>query len=292
MAYKTGTKGLDWLLGSNDDDDLFGYDGPDWLFGLDGDDYLSGGAGVDWLHGGAGSDNLNGGSGGDFLFGGGGDDDTVSYWGSPVGVWVSLYGNFAHYGDAEGDKLYEIENLWGSSYNDYLAGDDNYNGLWGRLGNDALVGYGGNDVLIGDSGSDVLSGGTGNDMLDGGTGPDWLHGGMGGDWLYGGNQADKFVWSSTSESDLASGMDFVVDFNRAEGDLLDLSAIDPNPSGWGNEAFTFIGTAAFSGEPGEIRYYHDSIDTFILLQTDTSPDIDGIISIAGHHTPDDSWFVL
>ena len=63
--------------------------------------------------------------------------------------------------------------------------------------------------------------------------------------------------SSTGETGLtAATADVVADFNRAEGDRIDLSAIDADVYAAGNQAFTFIGTAAFSGTPGEIRYYH------------------------------------
>jgi Ca2+-binding RTX toxin-like protein len=297
-----GTSGDDVLFGSDPfilsgpfifvsdgHDQIFGGSGHDWLFGLGGDDYLDGGAGNDVLDGGDGNDVLYGGSGGDILVGGSGYD-TVSYEGSPVGVWVSLYGNSAHYGDAEGDKLFGIESLWGSFNNDALAGDDNYNYLWGRGGNDILVGYGGNDSLNGDNGSDILYGGTGRDTLYGGADPDWLNGGMDDDWLYGGQGADTFAWF---EKDIALwGGDFVMDFNRAEGDVLDLSGIDADVYTAGDQPFKFIGTAAFSGAPGEIRYSQAGIDTYIVIQTDADPAFEFVINIAGHHTPDASWFAL
>ena len=40
--------------------------------------------------------------------------------------------------------------------------------------------------------------------------------------------------------------DSVMDFDSAEGDKVDVSTIDANAVLAGNQAFTFIGTAAFS----------------------------------------------
>jgi Ca2+-binding RTX toxin-like protein len=71
------------------------------------------------------------------------------------------------------DRLYSIENITGSSGNDYITGNTQANTLSGGDGNDFLAGRGGNDVLNGNEGSDILVGGVGNDTLDGGAGNDW-----------------------------------------------------------------------------------------------------------------------
>jgi Ca2+-binding RTX toxin-like protein len=304
MAIKYGTNGHDWLVGSNDIDDLFGYDGNDLLIGLGGadnlvggagNDWLLGGAGNDWLFGGEGDDYLEGGSGADLLAGGSGENDTAGYRNSPTGVSVSLgapyIGGWAKWGDAEGDTLDGIENLWGSKFNDVLYGDEHYNGLNGFEGNDILRGFAGNDSIDGGDGNDELYGYQDIDTLNGGSGNDWVEGGAGGDWLTGGIGADRFVWWYTTESDSAN-MDYVMDFNRAEGDLLDLSLIDADPFTAGNQAFKFIGTWAFLGTPGEIRYAPAGSDTDIFIDTNGGSGPDCIIRLAGHHTPDASWFVL
>ena len=59
-------------------------------------------------------------------------------------------------GEAEGDRLWFIENLTGSMFDDSLTGNHNDN---------ILEGGGGNDVLIGGAGNDVLSGGDGADTF-------------------------------------------------------------------------------------------------------------------------------
>jgi serralysin len=47
--------------------------------------------------------------------------------------------------------------------------------------------------------------------------------------------------------------DSIEDFNHADGDRFDLSAIDAIPGGK-NQKFTWIGTDDFSNRGGELRY--------------------------------------
>ena len=82
--------------------------------------------------------------------------DTVSYSGSSAGVTVNLLTGAGERGDAQGDRLSNIENLIGSRYNDDLTGD---------TGNNVLRGGAGDDVLIGGAGADRLQGGTGQDTV-------------------------------------------------------------------------------------------------------------------------------
>jgi Ca2+-binding RTX toxin-like protein len=291
-TYYKATNGDDWVWGSPGDDQIDGLDGNDKIKGNGGDDSIYGGKGHDWLDGGDGNDLLMGGAGADELLGGSGKDG-VSYLDSPVGVAVSLYHNVAYFGTAEGDTFSSIEFVWGSDFADILVGDDGDNGLAGFNGDDYLLGLGGDDKISGDNGNDALFGMDGIDTLNGGSGNDWLWGGMGGDSLTGGIGGDTFSWNDTAESGTASWTrDSVEDFNRAEGDRLDLANIDANVYTPGNQAFTFIGTADFSGI-GQIRYYHDNGNTYIEMQTSIpTSDPEGVICLHGIHTPDASWFTL
>jgi Ca2+-binding RTX toxin-like protein len=92
-----------------------------------------------------------------------------SYRDSPVGVQVYLDLGITDGGTAEGDTLFSIENLTGSSYADNLSGDENTNMLKGEAGDDFLFGGAGADMLNGGSGHDSLIGGAGADALDGGS---------------------------------------------------------------------------------------------------------------------------
>ena len=98
-------------------------------------------------------------------------------------------------------------------------------------------------------------GGTGNDTLRGGDGDDAVTGGAGKDNLGGGGGADVFVFANLAHSvTTGSNWDVIVDFSRGD-DRLDLSRIDANHSNAAaNDAFTFIGAAAFSNVAGQLRY--------------------------------------
>ena len=147
-----GGPGNDWIEGGEENDELHGGDHIDVLWGEEGDDDLYGEDANDYLDGGAGADRLDGGDG----------IDSASYYGSEEGVHVSLspfllIGNGNSGGDAEGDTLFNIENLFGSRYDDELYGNDEANVLWGMEGNDVLIGGGGGDEIDGGEGVDTVS---------------------------------------------------------------------------------------------------------------------------------------
>jgi Ca2+-binding RTX toxin-like protein len=196
------------LAGSEYDDVLSGDGFRNELYGRAGNDTLKGGGGYDRLAGDAGNDILMGGADGDYMHGGTGFD-TASYEGSSTGVVVSLIGDSAAYGDAEGDTLDSIENLTGSRHADNLLGDDGTNDLNGLDGHDTLKGYGGADDLAGGIGDDILIGGDGSDTLRGDEGADTTNGGKGEDVHIVDTAADRaieaagegtFDWVRTSSS--------------------------------------------------------------------------------------------
>ncbi len=99
-------------------------------------DNLTGSIMNDVLFGGPGADILTGGSNGTL-------GDTVVYFGSAAGVTVNLTlgGPQVSAGDASGDVLSGIENVFGSINIDTLTGD------------------GGDNILSGEGGADILNGG-------------------------------------------------------------------------------------------------------------------------------------
>ncbi len=129
---------------------------------------LSGGLGLDTLNGGLGNDLLTGGAGADVLNGDAGADNAM-YTSSVLGVTVNLALGTGLGGDAAGDKLVGIENVYGSNAGDTLTGDGLNNTLAGNAGNDSLNGGNGNDSLLGGAGADVLNG-------EGGTDTAWYYG--------------------------------------------------------------------------------------------------------------------
>ena len=139
------------LNGSAYNDSLIGNAGANTLAGLNGNDALEGGGGADTLNGGNGV-------------------DAATYVFSGAGVVVSLVTGTGGGGEAEGDVLIGIEDIYGSRlYRDVLVGDENTNHLHGLGGDDSLYGRGGNDFLYGLQGHDVLDGGSGADRMYGGT---------------------------------------------------------------------------------------------------------------------------
>jgi Ca2+-binding RTX toxin-like protein len=159
--------------GSDYGDTLTGDDGSNELFGDDGDDTLKGGGGADTLSGWDDDDTLKGGGGADVLDGGDGID-TADYSDSDEGVFVNMRvgSGYGSGGDAEGDELWNIENLAGSVYDDILWGSSGANELRGQDGDDELNGFDGDDSLRGGADNDWLQGWDGADVLDGGSGID------------------------------------------------------------------------------------------------------------------------
>jgi Ca2+-binding RTX toxin-like protein len=138
-------------------DRIYGYGGVDTIYALNGDDEIYGGEGDDWIYGQGNNDLLKGGGGADHLFGGTGTD-WASYADAPGEVRASLMPGIGWSGGiAAGDTFDSIENLSGSIYNDFLAGDDGANVVAGQGGHDTLEGLGGADRLEGGTGFDTAS---------------------------------------------------------------------------------------------------------------------------------------
>jgi Ca2+-binding RTX toxin-like protein len=191
------------------------------IYGTNGIDNLVGTSGWDSINGLAGDDALKGGGGADYLDGWGGIDSAV-YADSNVGVTVSLatdggYGR-GYDGTAQGDTLVNIENLYGSAFDDALTGDRLGNSLFGLSGDDNLDGGFGNDLLNGGDGEDTLKGGGGADVLYGDIGEDMLKGGGGADVLDGGADFDMADYTLSSAGVFVSLINNVGAYGDAEGD--------------------------------------------------------------------------
>jgi Ca2+-binding RTX toxin-like protein len=124
----------------------------------------------------------------------------------------------------------------------------------GQQGNDLLFGSTGSDQINGGIGNDLIWGNGGDDVLAGDAGNDTLYGGSGSDVLTGGSGGDIFVFSSYTES--APGRsDQITDFNFAQGDRVDLSAIDANIRQPGDQSFNvsnlrLVGTTLYGDVDG------------------------------------------
>lgn len=133
-------------------------------------------------------------------------------------------------------------------------------------GADVLAGGDGNDRILGGAGHDVLYGGADNDLLFGGSQNDTFYGGTGRDLMAGGTGADRFVFTAVADSPLGStSRDMITDFTNGE-DRINLALIDARPGLTGNQAFSYIGTAGFTGE-GQVRAVQVGGDVVLYLNT-------------------------
>jgi len=180
-----------------------------------------------------------------------------------------------------------------------LAGDDRLDGwagsdiLDGGIGDDRLIGGDGNDTMFGGDGNDRLEGQAGIDTLNGGAGDDMLIDGAGRDVMVGGAGADLVVFHDGDFGGATtSTADRILDFNAAEGDRIHLGAVDAKTGTPANDAFRFIGTAAFGGMAGQLRYFQQAGDTFFAGDTNGDSAADFTVRVVGLHTLTASNFVL
>ncbi|MDB5672476.1 MAG: calcium-binding protein, partial [Alphaproteobacteria bacterium] len=122
--------------------------------------------------------------------------------------------------------------------------------------------------------------GAGDDMLFGGSGNDTLYGALGADQLDGGAGNDLYVYRGIAESTAASRDTIAF----TAGDRIDLTAIDAISGTPANDAFAFIGAAAFDHVAGELRAFQagglwmvegdvngDGVADFVLAATSVQP---------------------
>lgn len=216
---------------------------------------------------------------------------TILYTISDIDRNAYTFSKYVDSGDAMGlyayvlsgaDKLtgsFEDDRLLGFSGNDVIAGLGGHDDLAGGAGHDRLDGGSGLDLLLGGSGNDRLHGGSSSDLLSGGKGNDTIRGGTGKDILYGDSGQDTFEFWSTKEAGIRSYRDEIRDFEEGL-DLIDVSRIDAQSSRAGDQAFKFIGSKAFTGTEGQLRYENgvvsgdingDRSTDFQIALTDLSP---------------------
>lgn len=238
------------------------YDGPEpairaapKLVGTAGDDTLSGTARDETLIGGEGVNLMDGGEG----------TDTASYANAKAGVQVDLARDaFQAVNATTTDALVNIENLTGSAYADTLSGA---------------------------AGDNRIDGAGGADSLSGGLGADTLIGGAGGDTLTGGEGADLFVFRFTADSTgTGAARDQILDFNRFEGDRIDISGIDARTSIAGDQPFTFV--AWYAKRPGEVMVSPEAGGYVVKGDINGDGASEFMIKVMGPATPTVDDFIL
>jgi Ca2+-binding RTX toxin-like protein len=268
---------IDRIAGLGGNDTLYGLGGNDTINGGTGNDTLNGGAGDDTLYGEDGDDTLIGTSGSDALHGGTGDDfyrlyplDSVN----DVIVEAANEGTDVVWSTATTTLGDNVENLalrgsgdidgTGNALDNNISGSDGSNRLTGLDGNDGLSGNSGDDVLIGGAGKDVMAGGAGG---------------------------DTFVFEAVSDSLWGGKRDVITDF-AAGTDTIDLAAIDANTAAASEQAFTFIGTGAFTRQAGELQISAFGADTMVSADVDGNGKADFQVLLAGTIALQASDFLL
>ena len=266
MATIEGTTGNDTIIVQGDDDSYYvnAYTGTDVIdirlpatagSGIhldDGGDTVNGGDSIDLITFAGGGNRLYGGGGrddfgavsvgaGNLIDGGSGSD---RFNADGDGAFITLAEHRAAARSEHSGLIYQydlrnIENLSDTAGNDILVGDDGPNLIETAFGDDLVSGRGGDDVFWS---SDEIEPGSGNDTFVGGLGADRISTANGVDTI----RIDRLVESLPGHEDV------VTDFSVR--DTLDVSRIDADQTAPGNQAFTFIGDAAFSGTAGELRY--------------------------------------
>lgn len=298
-----GGLGASVISGLEGDDQLYGMNSADTLIGGDGNDRLDGGTGNDVMVGGNGDDTYYVDGSTEFVVevaNGGADRVFASVSFGLAGTHVE---NLTLTGtsniNATGNSLANIIN--GNAGNNIIDGGTGIDVMSGGKGNDvyiidrtgdtvtettgngtdriessvnySLAGIHVENLTLtgtlniqgtGNSLDNAVVGNAANNVLDGAGGNDKLKGAAGADTLTGGTGTDQFIFTSLSESTVASsGRDLILDFARTQGDRVNLSVIDANTALAGDQAFTFVGAASFSNKAGELRYAVSGGDTFI-----------------------------
>lgn len=278
-----GGSGSDTLYGSDGTDTLQGDAGHDKLYGENGSDVLNGGSGNDTLYAGTGNDTASGGEGDDILYGEAGADSMAGNEGHDL-IFGGI-GNETIYGGAGNDRLY------GEAGNDWISGGRGNDWIAGGAGNDRMLASEGDDLVYAEAGADYLHGGAGKDRLYGGAGNDTLYGGASIDSLYGGAGADVFVFTDKFDS-TPTGRDFLDDFSSLQNDKIDLTRMDADLTQSGNQDFLYLGTRAFSGEAGELRWVRTASATYVQGDLDGDKMADFAIQIGKSIDFDSSDFLL
>jgi RTX calcium-binding nonapeptide repeat (4 copies) len=216
--------------------------------------------------------------------------------------------------------------LSGLGGNDHLKGLGGKDTLSGGASSDLLDGGTGNDTLNGGSGTDFalfggstavvvdlslandtakrgsetdklisIEGAIGSSAADsfkGDTNANWFQGGLGKDTASGGSGRDRYDLNTVGESGVgATARDVITDFGHLVDDI-DLMGIDADTTVASNQAFRWVGTAAFTGAPGELGFFTSGGNTIIHGSNDADAAGEFEIQLNGMKmlTVDDFYF--
>ena len=259
----TSLVGIVAINAGSGDDVIIGSAGADVILGGGGLDTLSGGGGNDIIEGSLSADTLNGGAGDDmFRIGlangfdaidGGADFDSILATADNVRIGLTA---ISHVELISADGYANVT-ISGYTTNDVL--DFSATTLTGIA---SISGHSGDDRIAGSAAGDVIIGGNGADLLTGGAGN------------------DRFVYNSYFESRTGIRADHITDF--ATGDLIDLRHVDADLNTDGVQAFSFVGSAAFT-DVGQLRVGTVGGQTALLGNVGGSLGSDFMIILDNNH---------
>lgn len=166
-------------------------------------------------------------------------------------------------------------NIFGRRGNDTLVGGDTRDNLVGGPGDDLLIGKQGNDRLSGGNQNDEMRGGDGNDTLIGGDGQDLLLGQNGRDDLFGGDKTDTLRGGRGQDILRGNNGDDILEGGKGTDDLFGGRGSDLV---FGEEGFDF-----FRGQFSEWMD-HGVNDDFFSPLLSTRPELVNL--------PDSLWDVV
>lgn len=264
--------------GSDFDDVLTGDTGANMIMGNDGDDIINGLGGADVLNGGDGNDVFLVSSNSEYvLIDGGRDYDTVRADVNGAILNVTALANIEAI-DLNGFTDVELRGsgtIDASGFDLLFSGGENALTIRGFNGTDTITGTDGDDIIFGGNGRDVINGGAGDDVIDGGAKQDTLIGGDG---------ADRFLFANATETAASfRKADNITDFDAAEGDLIDFSALG---------ATSWAGFNGLTGVEGQVSWYLKNGSAFVGGDLDGDRVYDFLVKLDGVISLDQASVIL
>ena len=113
----------------------------------------------------------------------------------------------------------------------------------------------------------------------------------GGAVMTGGGGADRFVFALGDSGATAATADRITDFSQADGDKIDLSAIDARPDVLLYQHLAFVPGGHFTG-PGQVISWIDGNTTWVAVNLNGDPAPEMLIRLEGVMTLGAGDFVL
>jgi hypothetical protein len=109
-----------------------------------------------------------------------------------------------------------------------------------------------------------------------------------------GSSSDDVILGQAGNDQVSGngGADMITDFLSSSGDKINVSLIDANTTNRGNDAFSFIGSGAFSHVAGDLRY--NVVGSDLYLRGDMNGDgvADLVIRLLGVGSVAGTDFIL